>query len=121
VLKCPINLITNPNPVYRHLSHDNINTNTNNNNNSIQFFIIYVLSQQPKGQLQTQHSLDTGNYIIYKPNYRQALVENNNNNSIQFFIIYVPSQQPKVQLQSQHGLDTGVGTSHSAKQTTPTV
>jgi hypothetical protein len=33
----------------------------------IQFFIIYVPTQQPKGQLQTQHSLDTGNYIIYKP------------------------------------------------------
>jgi hypothetical protein len=27
--------------------------------NSIQFFIIYVPSQQPKYQLQTQHSLDT--------------------------------------------------------------
>jgi hypothetical protein len=38
-----------------------------NNNNSIQFFIIYVPSEQPKGQLQTQHSLNTGNYIIYKP------------------------------------------------------
>jgi hypothetical protein len=37
------------------------------NNNSIEFFIIYVSSQQPKGQLQAQHSLDTGNYIIYKP------------------------------------------------------
>jgi hypothetical protein len=35
-------------------------------NNSIQLFIIYVASQQPKGQLQTQHSLDTGNYIIDK-------------------------------------------------------
>jgi hypothetical protein len=34
------------------------------NNNSIQFFIIYVPSQQPNGQLQTQHSLDAGNYII---------------------------------------------------------
>jgi hypothetical protein len=33
-----------------------------------------VPSEQPKGQLQTQHSLDTGNYIIYQ-NYRQALVE----------------------------------------------
>jgi hypothetical protein len=42
---------------------------------SIQFFIIYVPSQQPNGQLQTQHSLDTDNYIIYKLNYRQALVE----------------------------------------------
>jgi hypothetical protein len=34
--------------------------NNNNNNsiqfNSIQFFIIYVPSQQPQGQLQTQHS-----------------------------------------------------------------
>jgi hypothetical protein len=39
-------------------------------NNSIQIFIIiiiYVPSQEPKGKLQTQHSLDTGNYIIYKP------------------------------------------------------
>jgi hypothetical protein len=40
-----------------------------------------VPSQQPKGQLQTQHSLETGNYIIdkhnikIKTNYRQALVE----------------------------------------------
>jgi hypothetical protein len=32
----------------------------------IQLFIIYVPSQQPKGQLQTQHSLDTDNYIIGK-------------------------------------------------------
>jgi hypothetical protein len=30
-------------------------------NNSIQFFIIYLLNQQPQGQLQTQHSVDTGN------------------------------------------------------------
>jgi hypothetical protein len=29
-----------------------------NFNNSIQFFIIYVLSQQLQGQLQTQHSVD---------------------------------------------------------------
>jgi hypothetical protein len=34
--------------------------------NSIQFFIIYVPSQQPNGQLQTQHSLDAGIYIIDK-------------------------------------------------------
>jgi hypothetical protein len=34
---------------------------------STQFFIIYMPSQQPKGHIQTQHSLDTGNYIIYKP------------------------------------------------------
>jgi hypothetical protein len=34
------------------------------NNNSIQFFIIYVPSQQPQGQLQTQHSTDIHNYIM---------------------------------------------------------
>jgi hypothetical protein len=33
----------------------------NNNNNSVQFFIIYVLSQQLQSQLQTQHSADTSN------------------------------------------------------------
>jgi hypothetical protein len=41
--------------------------NLEQNNNSIQLLIIYVPSEQRKGQLQTQHSLDTGNYIIYKP------------------------------------------------------
>jgi hypothetical protein len=47
----------------------------------IQFFIIYVPSQQLQGQLQTQHSVDTGNYIMgkhnikSKTNYRQALEE----------------------------------------------
>jgi uncharacterized alpha/beta hydrolase family protein len=30
----------------------------NSNSNSIQFFIIYVPSQQPQGQLQAQHSVD---------------------------------------------------------------
>jgi hypothetical protein len=50
-------------------------------NNSVQFFIIYVPSQQPQGQLQTQHSVDTGSYIMdshnikSKKNYRQALEE----------------------------------------------
>jgi hypothetical protein len=34
--------------------------------NAVQLFIIYVPSQQPQGQLQTQHSVDTGNYIIEK-------------------------------------------------------
>jgi hypothetical protein len=49
--------------------------------NSIQFFIIYVPSQQPQGQLQTQHSADTGNHIREKhnikskSNYRQAREE----------------------------------------------
>jgi hypothetical protein len=47
----------------------------------IQLFIIYVPSQQPQGQLQTQHSADTSNYIMdkhnikSKTNYRQALEE----------------------------------------------
>jgi hypothetical protein len=42
------------------------NNNNNNNNNSIQFFIIYVPGQQSNGQLQTEHSLDAGIYIIDK-------------------------------------------------------
>jgi hypothetical protein len=50
--------------------------------NSIQFFSIYVPSQQPQGQLQTEHSVDTGDcimgkhYINSKTNYRQTLEEN---------------------------------------------
>jgi hypothetical protein len=56
-----------------------------------------VLSQQPKGQLQTQHSLDDDDDDDNNNN------NNNNNNAIQFFIIYVPNQQPKGQL---HSLDT---------------
>jgi hypothetical protein len=39
-------------------------------NNSIQFFIIYVPSQQLQGQLQTQHSVDTSNYIMDKHNLK---------------------------------------------------
>jgi hypothetical protein len=45
----------------------------------IQFFIIYVPSQQLQGQLQTQHSVVTGNCIMEQynikanTNYRQAL------------------------------------------------
>jgi hypothetical protein len=48
---------------------------------TIQFFIVYVPSQQPQGQLQTQHSVDKSNYIMdkhnikSKSNYRQALEE----------------------------------------------
>jgi hypothetical protein len=41
-----------------------INLYNNNNNNSIQFFVIYVPSQQLQGRLQTQHSVDTSNYIM---------------------------------------------------------
>jgi hypothetical protein len=35
------------------------NNNNNNNNNSIQFFIIYVPSQQVQGQSHTEHSVIT--------------------------------------------------------------
>jgi hypothetical protein len=48
----------------------------------IQFFIIYVPSQQLQGQLQTQHSVETGNYIMDKhnikpkKNYRKLMEEN---------------------------------------------
>jgi hypothetical protein len=48
---------------------------------SIKFFIIYVPSQQLHGQLQTQRSVDTGNYIMEKHNikpkinYRKLLEE----------------------------------------------
>jgi hypothetical protein len=38
--------------------------------NSIQFFIIYVPSQQLQGQLETQHSVDTGNCIMDKHNIK---------------------------------------------------
>jgi hypothetical protein len=50
----------------------------------IQFFnIIYVPSQQPQGQLQAQHSVDTDNYIMDKHN-----INNNNNNSIENLYYY---------------------------------
>jgi hypothetical protein len=65
---------------------ENSNNNNNNNNNSIrvylradftakrsiiiQFFVIYVQSQQLQGQLQTQHSADTSNYIMGKHNIK---------------------------------------------------
>jgi hypothetical protein len=51
-------------------------------NMPVKFFIIYVPSQQLQGQLQTQHSVDTSNYIMDKhniksqANYTQALEEN---------------------------------------------
>jgi hypothetical protein len=40
------------------------------NNNSIQFFIIYMPSQQPQGQLQAQHSVDKNNYFMNKHNIK---------------------------------------------------
>jgi hypothetical protein len=41
--------------------------------NSIQFFIIYVPSQQPQGQLQTQHSTDIHNYIMDRHNIKSRV------------------------------------------------
>jgi hypothetical protein len=43
------------------------------NNNPIQIFIIYVPSQQLQGQLQTQRSVDTGNYIMDKHNIKPKI------------------------------------------------
>jgi hypothetical protein len=36
----------------------------------IEFFIIYVPNQQLQGQLQTQHSVDTSNYLMAKHNIK---------------------------------------------------
>jgi hypothetical protein len=36
----------------------------------LQFFIIYVPSQQPQGQLQAQHSVDKNNYFMKKHNIK---------------------------------------------------
>jgi hypothetical protein len=53
----------------------------NDDDNSIQLFIMYMPSQQLQGQLQTQHNVDTGNYIMdkhnikSKTNYRKLLEE----------------------------------------------
>jgi hypothetical protein len=55
---------------YSHHHHNKSNNNDDNNNNSIKFFIIYVPSQQLQGQLQTQHSVYTGNYIMDKHNIK---------------------------------------------------
>jgi hypothetical protein len=46
-----------------------------NKNNSIQFFIIYVPSQQLQGQLYTQHSVGPDN------NNNIKNINNNNNNN----------------------------------------
>jgi hypothetical protein len=42
-------------------------------NNSIEFLIIYVPSQQLLAQLQTRHSVDTGNYIMDKHNIKSKI------------------------------------------------
>jgi hypothetical protein len=52
------------------------------NNNSVQLFIIRVPSQQLQGQLQTQHSVDTGNCIKGKHNTKTTATYNNNNNNL---------------------------------------
>jgi hypothetical protein len=49
-----------------------IGTNTNN---SIQFFVIYVLSQQLYGQLQTQHSVLVSNYIVEQYNIAKGKLQ----------------------------------------------
>jgi hypothetical protein len=46
------------------------------NNNSIQFFIIYMQSQQPQGQLQTQHSVHVSNYNVEQYNMKSSAGEN---------------------------------------------
>jgi hypothetical protein len=63
-----------------------IELKVNNNNNSIQFFIIYVPSQQLQGQLQTQHSVGTIIIIIIIIIIMSKVKQcyNNNDNSIQF-------------------------------------
>jgi hypothetical protein len=38
--------------------------------NSTQFFFIYAPNQQLQGQLQTQHSADTSNYIIHRTQHK---------------------------------------------------
>jgi uncharacterized protein YlbG (UPF0298 family) len=85
--------------------------------NSVQFFIIYVPSQQLQGQLHTQHSVGTGNCI--KDRHNIKTIATYNNNSIKFFIIYVPSQQREGQLQTQHSVDTGnyIKDTHTIKTT----
>jgi hypothetical protein len=47
-----------------------VQTGDDYNNNSVKFFIIYVMSQERQGQLQTQHSVDTDNYITDKHNIK---------------------------------------------------
>jgi hypothetical protein len=79
----------------------------------MQFLIIYVPSQEPQGQLQTEHSIDTSNYIMNKhnikskTNYRQALDDdddNNNNNIFNVFIVVSGTHENThiVMLQSTH-------------------
>jgi hypothetical protein len=54
-------------------SHNNNNSNNNNNNSLL--FIIYVPSQQPQGQLQTQHSVGTRIIIMIKCNITIIIIQ----------------------------------------------
>jgi hypothetical protein len=66
-----------------YISNNNNKNNhhhNNNTNNSIQFFIIYVPSQQPQGQLQTQHSVGTRAQCRYNNTIQYN--NSNNNNTI---------------------------------------
>jgi hypothetical protein len=65
ILKC-LNTTYSSNAVDHNVSDDEYD----DDNNSIQFFIIYVLSQQPQGQLQTQHSVGKSSYILDKQNVK---------------------------------------------------
>jgi hypothetical protein len=58
-------------------------------NNSIQFFIIYVPSQQLQGQLQTQHSVGTRIIIIMQLYNNNKVKQCSNHNSAQFNSILV--------------------------------
>jgi hypothetical protein len=65
---------------------------------TIQFFIIYVLSQQPRGQLQIQHGVDRSSYIMDKHNIKSKtkgklwrknmytkIIKNDKNSNNKFF------------------------------------
>jgi hypothetical protein len=49
---------------------NDVNNYYSNGNNSIKFFIIYVPSHQPQGQLQAQHSVDKNNYFMNRHNIK---------------------------------------------------
>jgi hypothetical protein len=59
-------------PVYFNNNDGHDDDDDDDNNNSIQFFIIYVPSQHLQGKLQTQHSVNTINYIMDTHNNNNA-------------------------------------------------
>jgi hypothetical protein len=87
----------------------------NNNNNAIQLFIIYLPSQQLQSQLQTQHSVDTGNYIKEKRNIKTTAIYNNN--SIQFFIYLRAELNSQWSITASARIQTTTIRQHSKKQT----